>query len=60
MPLHLHGLPDELIPKELLDQPVKELESVLCELKKAVIERAMSAEMNELLGYRPGESKPEG
>ena len=54
------------VPKELLDQLVKgpmtqgDLESMFRELKKAVIERAMSAEMNEHLGYRQGESKPEG
>jgi transposase-like protein len=29
-------------------------------LKKAVIERAMNAEMSDHLGYRQGESKPEG
>lgn len=29
-------------------------------LKKAVIERAMSAETSDHLGYRHGESKPEG
>lgn len=54
------------VPKELLDQLVKgpmtqgDLESMFRELKKAVIERAMSAEMNEHPGYRQGESKPEG
>ena len=53
------------VPKELLDQLVKgpmtqgDLESMFRELKKAVIERAMSAEMNEHLGYRQGESKPD-
>jgi transposase-like protein len=52
--------------KDLLDQLVKgpmtqgDLESMFRELKKAVIERAMSAEMNEYLGCRQGESKPEG
>ena len=30
------------------------------QLKKAVVERAMSAEMSDHLGYLPGESKPEG
>src|SRR5512139_1647189 len=29
-------------------------------LKKAVIERAMSAEMSDHLGYRQGDEKPEG
>jgi putative transposase len=54
------------VPKELLDQLVKgpmtqgDLESMFRSLKKAVIERAMSAEMNDHLGYRQGENKPEG
>ena len=37
-----------------------DLESMFRSLKKAVIERAMSAQMNEHHGYRQGESKPEG
>jgi putative transposase len=37
-----------------------DLESMFRSLKKAVIERAMSAEMNDHLGYRQGENKPEG
>jgi putative transposase len=54
------------VPTELLDQLVKgpmtqgDLESMFRSLKKAVIERAMSAEMNDHLGYRQGENKPEG
>jgi putative transposase len=54
------------IPKELLDQLISgpitqnEFESIFRALKKAVIERAMSAEMNEHLGYKHGESKPAG
>jgi len=36
------------------------LESMFRSLKKAVIERAMSAEMTEHLGYGPGQAKPEG
>ena len=54
------------VPKELLDQLVKgpmtqaDVESVCRQLKKAVIERAMGAEMNAHLGYRQGQSKPEG
>lgn len=54
------------IPKELLDQLItgpitqSEFESIFRALKKAVIERAMSAEMNEHLGYKHGESKPTG
>ena len=58
--------PELEVPKALLDQLVKgpmtqgDLESMFRSLKKAVIERAMSAEMNDHLGYRQGESKPEG
>jgi putative transposase len=58
--------PELNVPKELLDQLVKgpmtqgDLESMFRSLKKAVIERAMSAEMNDHLGYRQGENKPEG
>ena len=65
-PIEAGSKPNVTVPKELLDQLVKgpmtqgDLESMFRELKKAVIERAMSAEMNEHLGYRPGESKPDG
>ena len=58
--------PELTVPKELLDHLVKgpmtqgDLESMFRTLKKAVIERAMSAEMNDHLGYRQGEDKPEG
>jgi putative transposase len=58
--------PELNVPKELLDQLVKgpmtqgDLESMFRSLKKAVIERAMSAEMSDHLGYRPGDQKPEG
>jgi transposase-like protein len=58
--------PELNVPKELLDQLVKgpmtqgDLESMFRSLKKAVIERAMSAEMSDHLGYRPGDEKPEG
>lgn len=54
------------IPKELLDQLItgpitqSEFESIFRALKKAVIERAMSAEMTEHLGYKHGEAKPAG
>ena len=57
---------DLQVPEELLNQLVKgpmsqdELESMFRSLKKAVIERAMGAEMSDHLGYRQGESKPEG
>lgn len=53
------------VPKELLDQLVKgpmtqgDLETMFRSLKKAVIERAMNAEMTGHLGYGPGEKKPE-
>jgi transposase-like protein len=58
--------PELSVPKELLEQLVTgpmtqgELESMFRSLKKAVIERAMSAEMTQHLGYAPGESRPEG
>jgi putative transposase len=54
------------IPKELLDQLITgpitqgEFESIFRSLKKAIIERAMGAEMNEHLGYKHGETKPAG
>jgi transposase-like protein len=54
------------IPKELLDQLItgpitqNEFESIYRALKKAIIERAMSAEMTEHLGYKHGEPKPVG
>jgi putative transposase len=58
--------PELNVPKELLDQLVKGpmtqegLESMFRQLKKAVVERAMGAEMSDHLGYQPGEAKPEG
>jgi hypothetical protein len=58
--------PELNVPRELLDQLVKgpmtqgELESMFRSLKKAVIERAMNAEMSDHLGYHHGEGKPEG
>lgn len=54
------------IPKELLDQLITgpitqgEFESIYRALKKAIIERAMSAEMTEHLGYKHGNAKPAG
>jgi len=54
------------IPKELLDQLITgpitqgEFETIYRALKKAIIERAMSAEMTEHLGYQHGEPKPTG
>jgi transposase-like protein len=53
------------IPKELLDQLVTgpmsqgDLDTMFRSLKKAVIERAMNAEMTGHLGYAAGEEKPE-
>lgn len=57
------GIPD--IPKELLDPFVTgpmsagDIEAVMRKLKKAVIERALGAEMSHHLGYAPGQAKPE-
>jgi len=56
--------PELTIPPALLDQVVKgpmtqdEVEAVCRSLKKAVIERAMGAELSQHLGYSPGEGKP--
>jgi putative transposase len=56
-------IPD--IPKDFLDQFVTgpmtagDVEAVMRKLKKAVIERALGAEMSHHLGYSPGEAKPE-
>ncbi len=58
--------PELKVSKELLDELVKgpmtqgDLETMFRSLKKAVIERAMTAEMTQHLGYEPGESRPEG
>ncbi|WP_413463787.1 IS256 family transposase [Burkholderia cenocepacia] len=54
------------LPKELLDQLVKgpmspaEVQDLMLAFNKAVIERAMGAEMNLHLGYPPGRPKPPG
>jgi putative transposase len=54
------------IPAELIDQLVKgpmspsEVQTLFLSFQKAVIERAMSAEMNHHLGYKAGQDKPEG
>ena len=54
------------VPRELVDQLVKgpmtpgEVQDLFLSFQKAVIERAMGAEMNLHLGYRPGEAKPDG
>jgi transposase-like protein len=57
-------LPD--MPAGLIEQLVKgpmspsEVQTLFLSFKKAVIERAMNAEMNQHLGYRPGDTKPDG
>jgi putative transposase len=54
------------IPAELLEQlipgPVTpgQLEEIFQQFKKAFIERALGAEMNQHLGYAPGQAKPQG
>ncbi|MBY4766723.1 IS256 family transposase [Burkholderia ambifaria] len=54
------------LPKELLDQLVKgpmspaKVQDLMLAFNKAVIERAMGAEMNLHLGYPPGRPKPPG
>ena len=48
--------------EQLIPGPVTpaELESVFPQFKKAVLERALGAEMSHHLGYAPGQAKPEG
>jgi len=54
------------IPKELIDQFVsgpmsaEAVQDISMAFKKALIERALGAELSHHLGYRSGESKPEG
>ncbi|RQQ03879.1 IS256 family transposase [Burkholderia stagnalis] len=54
------------LPKELLDQLVRgpmtpaEVQDLMLAFNKAVIERAMGAEMNLHLGYSSGQPKPPG
>jgi putative transposase len=54
------------IPAELLDRLVQgpmtseEVQAICLDFKKAVIERAMGAELSHHLGYRLGEARPEG
>ena len=58
------SVPELTVPAEFLDQLVQgpmtqgEVEAVCRSLKKAVIERAMGAELSQHLGYAPGEPKP--
>lgn len=48
--------------EQLIPGPVTpaELESIFQQFKKAVIERALGAEMSHHLGYAPGQAKPDG
>lgn len=52
------------LPQELLDELVKgpmspgEVQDLMLAFNKAIIERAMGAEMNMHLDYRPGQAKP--
>jgi len=54
------------LPEGLLDELVKgpmtpaEAQDLMLAFNKAIIERAMGAEMNLHLGYHPGEPKPTG
>lgn len=54
------------IPSELLEQLVPgpitpaQFEDIFQSFKKAVMERALGAEMSHHLGYAPGQAKPEG
>jgi putative transposase len=54
------------IPRELIDQFVtgpmtaESVEAVMRQFKKAIIERALGAEMTHHLGYASGDEKPEG
>jgi hypothetical protein len=56
------------IPQELLDQVVadgppmnaQQINATTMALKKALIERALGAELSHHLGYRPGAQRPEG
>jgi len=48
--------------EQLIPGPVTpaELESIFQQFKKAVVERALGAEMSHHLGYEPGQAKPQG
>jgi putative transposase len=54
------------LPEGLLDELVKapmtptEVQDLMLAFNKAIIERAMGAEMNMHLGYQPGQPKPAG
>jgi transposase-like protein len=57
----LREMPAELI-EQLVQGPMSpaEVQDLFLSFQKAVIERAMSAEMSYHLGYTPGQDKPEG
>ena len=57
LPALPEGLVDELVKGPMTPSEVQDL---FLSFQKAVIERAMGAEMNHHLGYRPGQAKPEG
>jgi putative transposase len=54
------------IPSDLLDQLVtgpmtaESVDAVMRKFKKAILERALGAEMTHHLGYAPGDDKPAG
>ena len=57
----LREMPADLI-EQLVQGPMSpsEVQDLFLSFQKAVIERAMGAEMSHHLGYKPGEDKPEG
>ena len=57
----LPRIPAELLEK-LIPGPVTpgQLEDIFQQFKKAFIERALGAELNQHLGYAPGQAKPDG
>lgn len=65
-PAEARSVPELKVPQQLLDQLVSgpmtqgDLETMFRSLKKAVIERAMAAEISGHLGYGQGDPKPEG
>ena len=56
--------PLPVLPDALMDELVKgpmtpsQVQDLMLAFNKAIVERAMGAEMNMHLGYRPGEAKP--
>ncbi|MGL3792526.1 IS256 family transposase, partial [Pseudomonas aeruginosa] len=55
LPALPEGLLDELVKGPMTPNQVQDL---MLAFNKAVIERAMGAEMNLHLGYKPGQPKP--